>query len=130
MGNFTDQVDINFFYLKVDLLLSGIIYNVELLERLNVQPDQAIDQYGVDPLRYGGYFRIEQGLNKADPQTTLMYGYITDGIVIYSWELPNPIVTNRIGIYTILNNNTFVCAPLKGTQNWFLIFTELFKFEE
>ncbi len=87
-----------------------------------------IDQYVIDPLRYGGYFFSGRELN--DHQTTLMYGYITNGNVTYSWDLQNPIVTNRIGIYTILNNNTFVCALPEETQNWSLITTELFKFEE
>jgi len=116
----------NYFYLKVDFLSSGIVCNVE---PFNVQ-DHEIDQYNVNPLRYGGYFFSGQGINDADPQTIFMYGYITNVSVIYSWELLNHILMNFDGIWTILNNNTFVYAPPEGTQNWSLIFNELFKFEE
>src|SRR6266542_5827744 len=109
-GKFTNQ---KYFYLKVDFLSSGIVYKVE---PLNVQLHQGIDQYNVETLRYGGYFHSGQGENKDDPRTTLMYGYVINGSVIYSWDLPNPIVANFDAVWTILNNNNFVYAPPEGTQ--------------
>ena len=129
---FTNQTATDYFYLKIDFLSSGTVYNVDV-ESLNAQLKPVTgqhDQNNVESLRYGGYFFSGQGENKDDPKTILMYGYITNGNVTYSWDLQNPIVTNRIGIYTILNNNTFVCALPEETQNWSLITTELFKFEE
>ncbi len=121
-GIFTNRVTIDNFYLKIDFLSSGTVYNIEPYNAISI-----VDEYKIESLRYGGYLFSKQGSN--DSKTTLMYGYITNGSVIYSWDLPNPIVTNYDGVWNVLNNNTFVYAPPEGTQNWSLISTDLFKFE-
>ncbi len=126
-GNFTNLAATDIFYLKIDFLSSGTISKVEPLnvQSMNVQ---STDKYDIFSLRYGGYLFFKQKVN--DANELFMYGYITNGSETYTWDLPNPTKTNFDGVRTILNNNTFVLAPPEGTQNWSLITTDLFKFEE
>jgi len=124
MGNFTNLAVTDTFYLKIDFLSSGVVFNIELY---NAQLNFPVVDYNVTSLRYGGYLFSEQGTNT---ENHLMYDYITNGSETYAWDLPNPIITNYASVWIILNNNTLVLSLPEGIQNWSLISTELFKFEK
>ncbi|CAG8704368.1 5878_t:CDS:2, partial [Funneliformis mosseae] len=126
-AKFTFRDVMKTFYLKVDFLSSGAVYNIKPL-MIDIQPIPKFDQYNIRSLPFGGY--LLSGLGNVDDQIVVS-GYIfNENNEYYSWDLPNPTVSNLPGISTILKNNTYVLSHLGRKRDWTLITSDLYRFEK